>query len=205
MLTTRTDAFMPLQPESFRRESIKSAVPWHVWILSDHYEPVSSATGRQRTHTGDLLYRAKYQADLTSLAVLKDETRACLISLRQFPAETDALGAITAVVAVPCNPPKPLSVPHEIAATAAVALGVPDFSPVVVKTKVTPPAKNRSPRSHSDAYAVLRPFDGERVLLIDDLFHTGTTLESVARCLRDHGAAHIVGLCLTKAHRGMTP
>jgi predicted amidophosphoribosyltransferase len=191
-------------PDNFERIAVPPTRTWHAWVLSDHYEPVASAGGRCRTYLGDLVYRAKYCEDRRALDSLLTAIRHCVLQLQQLPRRIDALGAVTAVMAVPCNPPKPVSLPHEIAAVAAAALGVPDFSSEVVKTRQTRAAKT-NPGLHSEAYEVRGHLNGEFVLLVDDLYHTGTTLESVALQLRAAGAAHVVGLCVTKAHQGMSP
>jgi len=43
----------------------------------------------------------------------------------------------------------------------------------------------------------------ERVLLVDDLYSTGATLESVALRLREAGVHDFVGFCATKVGYGM--
>ncbi len=191
-------------PDDFERIAVPPTRAWHAWVLSDHYESVASAGGRRRTYLGDLVYRAKYCEDRRAMEALLTAIRHCVLQLQQLPPRTDALGTVTAVMAVPCNPPKAVSLPHEIAAVAAGALGVPDISSTVVKTRQTHAAKTH-PGMHSDAYEVRQHLGGQFVLLVDDLYHTGATLESVASQVRAVGAAHVVGLCVTKAHQGMSP
>lgn len=50
------------------------------------------------------------------------------------------------------------------------------------------------------AFAVSRPeaIVGRRILLIDDVFTTGTTLNECARVLKDHGAAQVEALTLAR-------
>lgn len=189
-------------PESYERIGVPSVAAWHVWVLSDHYEPVPSTGGRRRTYLGELTYAAKYGLDRRALELLTTAAQHCVRQLRLFPPRADALSAVTAVTAVPCYSPKDVSVPHAVAQAAAHALGVPDISSTVVKTRETPAAKS-NPGLHPDAYEARVRLDGQYVLLVDDLYRTGTTLESVAVKLRAAGAAHIVGLCITKAHKGM--
>jgi hypothetical protein len=110
---------------------------------------------------------------------------------------------IPSVAAVPCFPPKSMSLPHEIARAAANTLGVPDISSRLAKIRVTNAAKT-NPGLHPDAHEVRGRLDGRHVLVVDDLYHTGSTLESVATKLRAAGADHLVGLCVTRVHQGMS-
>lgn len=190
-------------PDTYERIRVPPTRTWHTWVLSDHYEPVSTPRGRQRTFLGDLIYRSKYYDDKSALEALVNAIRHCVRQLHRFPPQADALAAVTAVTAVPCYPPKVLSVPHEIAKAAAAELGVPDISPSVVKTRETGAAK-MSPSLRPDAYQVRGRVVGEHVLIVDDLYRTGATLESVASQVRVAGAERIVGLCVTKAHKGMS-
>jgi len=192
-------------PDAFARSSVHFAPEpaWHVWTLSDHYESEFHSGPRPRSYLGELVYLAKYLHDRAALEQLDIAVRHCTLQLRNMPARVDGLSKITAVAAVPCNPPKPVSVPHRIASAAATALGVPDISASVVKTQRTDPAKVNA-GLHRDAYRIdaLRP--GTSVLIVDDIYRTGATLESVAGHFRTAGANHIVGMCVTKAHQGMT-
>lgn len=191
-------------PDSFERVSVHFAPEpvWHTWALSDHYQGGFQSDARSRTYLGELVYRAKYQHDRAALEQLDIAVRHCTLQLKNMPPQVDGLAMVTAVAAVPCNPPKAVSVPHRIAAAAAAALGVPDISAAIVKTQRTDPAKVHA-GLHRNAYRVqtLRP--GSSVLIVDDVFRTGATLESVAGQLRAAGATHVVGMCVTKAHQGM--
>lgn len=190
-------------PETYRRIAVPPTKSWDCWVLSDHYESEADTVGRRRTYLGGLLYLAKYRNDRSAMDELKTGVRHCVLQLRKFPPETNSLGRVTLLAAVPCNPPKAMSVPHELAQSLATMLSVPDISKSITKTQATPAAKS-NPTLHPEAYRVDRRLDGQTVLLIDDLYHTGMTLESVATQLRVAGAERIVGLCITKVYRGMT-
>lgn len=190
-------------PDSFIWEPVFTGTSWHTWILDNHYESGFGSAGRRRTHLGELLYRAKYRNDRAALDELSICMRHSALQIRKYQRGLKSLESLTAVAAVPCNPPKSISIPHRIARAVAVELRLPDISTSVVKTQATPSAK-ANPTFHPEAYRVDRRLDGQSVLLIDDLYHTGMTLESVASQLRVAGADHVVGLCVTKVHRGMT-
>lgn len=186
---------------SFIRVTIKQedGPVWYAWALDDHYNHTRSS----RTYVGELVYKAKYNTDRTALRELLNVLRHSIIQLRNMPMAQNQIRLATAVAAVPCNPSKPMSLPHEAARLVAATLGIRDISDQVVKVRSTPPAK-LSPQSQVDAYGVHMPLRGHNVLLIDDLLHTGATLESVAVHLRNAGAATVVGMCLTKVQKGMS-
>ena len=60
-----------------------------------------------------------------------------------------------------------------------------------------------NPSVNPAAYEILRSLDGLNVLIVDDLFHTGSTLESVAIKVREAGAKSVTGFCLTKVNKGL--
>lgn len=45
-----------------------------------------------------------------------------------------------------------------------------------------------------DAFGCQRRFDGATIMVVDDVFTTGATLDAVARCLKRHGAARVINL-----------
>jgi len=169
-------------PETFELMTIRLSPPsvWRSWVLDDHYElDVSTGGQRQRTYLGELLYRAKYKRDPDSLRSLTEAMTEAVLRLEGFRDHVDGLAGITCVLAVPCNPRKALSVSHALADVAAQTLGVSNISSEISKTWPTEPAKTHA-ELNPDAYLVGRPLRGELVLLIDDLYRTGATLESVA-------------------------
>jgi len=189
-------------PSDFERIDVKlSPLPWHVWALSDHYN-FDFAGSPKRSYLGELVYKSKYHHDRDALRELLTAVQHCVLQLRRFSDKVDGLASATVVAAVPCNPPKQLSVPHEVASVTAATLAVHDGSTSIVKLRPTPSAKT-APSLHPDAYEVRRSFEGQSVVLVDDLFHTGATMESVAHHVRNAGADHLVGLCITRARNGM--
>lgn len=130
--------------------------------------------------------------------MLETEIRSAVRALRDgsFPV---GLRDVTAVCAVPCDPPKLFSLPHWIAGVAASELVVKDRSGDVGKKRVQTPLAKQSPGVRYGAYGATVPFIGEVVLLVDDLLRTGGTLESVAHHLRLAGATKVIGFCATKA------
>ncbi len=73
----------------------------------------------------------------------------------------------------------------------------------VIKTRQTQPQKEMHtlPQKRDNvagAFAASGDINGKRVLLVDDLFDSGATLDEIARVLRKHGAANINVLTLTR-------
>ena len=52
-----------------------------------------------------------------------------------------------------------------------------------------------------DAFAVNRPLEGRRILMVDDVYTTGTTARSCAQALREGGAANVYVLCFALAEQ----
>jgi len=73
----------------------------------------------------------------------------------------------------------------------------------VIKTRQTQPQKEMQtlPQKRDNvagAFALNSDINGKQVLLVDDLFNSGATLEESTRLLRKHGAANVNVLTLTR-------
>lgn len=171
---------------------------WPVWIVDNHYDfEVGS-----RTETGKLVYLSKYQFDEQSCRKLSEVVSNAAKWAAEMP-QRHGLVAVDAIMAVPYFGDKQLSVPHRMAQTISAVLGVPDCSNQVQKVKQTEPAKTTPGVLNPDAYRANLSSALERVLLVDDLYSTGATLESVALRLREAGVHDFVGFCATKVGYGM--
>lgn len=54
-------------------------------------------------------------------------------------------------------------------------------------------------RNLRDAFAVMRSVDGKHIAILDDVVTTGTTVDSLARALKDAGAARVSVWCVVRA------
>ncbi len=102
--------------------------------------------------------------------------------------------------------PPSMSRKHDPVSRFAQALakkyGLP-FLPVLVKSRQTAPQKEMRTLAQkrvnvAGAFGLKSPIKGKRLLVIDDLFDSGATLEEICRLLRRSGAARVCVLTLTR-------
>jgi ComF family protein len=92
-----------------------------------------------------------------------------------------------------------------IAKPLARMLGIPFRSYLLVRTRPRPNHLRLTRRERWEtvrgAYAPCEraPVDKLRVLLVDDVFTTGATLDACSRALKGAGAARVVGLTVARA------
>jgi ATP-dependent DNA helicase RecQ len=168
--------------------------PWHVgWALGFH----SSFSGADwnRSPIGELTYRLKYQNDFSVLPrVVEHIVELCV----QHPELVKVDGLI----------PVPPSTKREVnpLLTVVEAVGRKFKLPVrniIIKTRQTASQKEMHTQAQkranvAGAYAVQTSVHGQRLLVIDDLYDSGATLEEVARVLHRAGAARVCVLTLTR-------
>ncbi len=115
---------------------------------------------------------------------------------------------VDAIVAVPLHPRKQRQREFNQAEYLADALGKALNVPVVkrrlrrvkdtsTQTKLSAEARARNMR---DAFAVRdgAAFDGKRIVLLDDVFTTGATLDSCAKALRSAVAGEVLALAVAR-------
>jgi predicted amidophosphoribosyltransferase len=191
-------------PENYLLEPVVRGIPrvdkaqWFAWVLSEHWDQNRGA----RSVIGDLVSNAKYHADSNSLSRLGPIVRHAALQLRQLPNNIHSLAKIDVVMAIPFFGSKTISVPHSVADEISEAFSIPNYSDLIKKKSSTGQAK-LNPVVNPNVYEALRRLDGLNVLLVDDLFRTGSTLESVAIKVREAGAKSVTGFCLTKAYKGL--
>ncbi len=82
-------------------------------------------------------------------------------------------------------------------------LEIPFKEGCLVKTRATRAQKKLDARERREnlkgAFSVTERLDGGRILLIDDVFTTGSTLDAAAACLKENGASAVFALTLCMA------
>ena len=85
-----------------------------------------------------------------------------------------------------------------IAAGLGEYLGIPVKTDVLVRAKKTVPLKDCSFTERrkilDGAFELQEPLGVERVLVVDDIYTTGATLDASARVLKENGARHVYGV-----------
>jgi ATP-dependent DNA helicase RecQ len=163
------------------------------WSLGFH----SRITGGDwsRSGVGDLTYRLKYQSDTT---VLPDLIRQTLAMFQAHPEMSQA----NLIIPVPASTGRKLNPVRAFCEAFASTIKLP-VEPLVIKTRHTRPQKELKTLAQkranvAGAFALSGEVKGRRVLLVDDLFDTGATLEEITRLLLKHGAACVNVLTLTR-------
>ena len=149
---------------------------------------------------GQLLNRLKYKSDKSVLGIIVE---AAVESLNSRNWAVDLI--------VPVPPSRSVRVFQPV---IAVAKGISKFTGIklcadcVVKLKQTPELKNMYELNKrmeilKDAYHVVKKqVEGRNILLLDDLYRSGATLNAITQALKNEGKAEkIYALTLTKTRR----
>ncbi|MDZ7289435.1 MAG: RecQ family ATP-dependent DNA helicase [candidate division KSB1 bacterium] len=149
------------------------------------------------TEAGNRVYAFKYQKDQTQLEWLIERA---LQTLAEYPHFKE----VDAVVFVPsAKGDRPYAPVTLFAETLRQRLGV-RTSYQLRKKRATRPQKEMTTseqkrRNVAGAFAVHAPsVKGERILLIDDIYDSGATINECARVLKTAGAKQVYALTLTK-------
>ena len=146
-----------------------------------------------RSALGELVYQLKYRNGPLNDIV---DTAVGFINER-------GNGVIDCVVPPPPSLHRAKQPAVLIAAGIAGVLGVPSLAVAAVKATATPQMKNvplheRGPLLSAAIQAGTDAVRGQRILLIDDLWETGSTLRRVAEVLGQMGATEVRALAMTR-------
>ena len=163
-----------------------------VCTLGDYWRPDCD----ERTDLGELVHRAKDQDDPGAVSELAEQFARLAGSLP----EADG-GSPRLVTPVPSGPALDDNDdrPHlaELLAASLAAAGAGECWPgLVVKSNPTPRLRHVDPERRAEVaasagYKAREPVAGRHVVVVDDVVLTGTTLNVVATCLLDAGAASV--------------
>lgn len=146
-----------------------------------------------RSPLGELVYQLKYRGGQPTDIV---ETAVAFIRERWD-------GAIDCIVPPPPSLHRTKQPAALIAEGIATSLGVPSLPSAAIKATATQQMKNvplheRAPLLSAAIQAGSDSVQGRRVLLVDDLWETGSTLRRVAEVLAQGGATEIRALVITR-------
>ena len=176
--------------------------PWIEGFVLDHHVISSRPIGyvgehmqfeTTRSALGELVYQLKYRSGPLNDIV---ETAVAFINDRWN-------GVIDCVVPPPPSLHRTKQPAVLITAGIAEALGVQSLAAAAVKTTATQQMKNvplheRAPLLSAAIQAGTDAVQGQRILLIDDLWETGSTLRRVAEVLGQMGATEVRALAMTR-------
>jgi predicted amidophosphoribosyltransferase len=163
------------------------------WALDVHSRYFGSVW--QRSCVGELAYRLKYEGDRTALPDL-------IAVAMNLIAANPQLGRVDAVAPIPPTMERE-SHPVDLFADALAQRLRRPVARCLHKTRVTQPQKELQTLAQkranvAGAFAVHAAVKGMRLLLVDDLFDSGATLEEATRTLLQAGAAGVNVLTMTK-------
>jgi len=167
---------------------------WQVGFALDFHSSFRGADW-ERSAIGELVYRLKYEEDRSVLPLLVEHTLALFAAHPQMT-EFDV------IVPVPPSTPRPFQPLEAYCQALAQAVGKP-VKNCLVKTRPTRPQKEMSTLAQkranvAGAFTVQGEVTGERILLVDDLYDSGATLEEITRLLLRHGARQVNVLTWTR-------
>ncbi len=188
--------------------------PWVVGAHMGAAGPVC-ALCRRGVYSFDLArsYAAYDDALLRAITLLKHEAIRPLAAwfgsrLAEIARNDPRTLAAGLVVPVPLHPDRlrerGFNQAELLARAVAARLGLPLEPRALQRRKPRPPklklSRHERWQAARGAYAAVTgtQFDNRRVLLIDDVFTTGATLDACARALREAGAAHVAALTVAR-------
>jgi ATP-dependent DNA helicase RecQ len=176
-----------------RSHPVQLKGPWHAgWSLGFHSRFAGSDWGR--SPAGEQVYRLKYQGDRAVLQPLVEQAAALC---REHP----ELAGVDAIVPVPPSTPREFDPVSAVAEALGRRLGLPVWA-ALVKIRQTRPQKELQSLAQKranvrGAFAVQGQARGKRLLILDDLYDSGATLEEAARMLKQAGAVRLCVLAMT--------
>ena len=149
-----------------------------------------------RTELGELLYRLKYGGDQSAVSPI---AQSAVDFVREWNPDIEVI--------VPTPPSKSRAVQplFQIADEVGTLLSLPVDKTSVRKTKATPELKNVDYAKRLELLGGAHVVEGSalrgrRVLLLDDLYQSGATLNAIAHLLKEAGGVSAVfALALTRA------
>ena len=149
----------------------------------------------KRSEIGELLYKLKYSSDFS---VVNEIAETAAMFVRQL-APSPYLFSPTLIVTVPPSRPRSRQPVRELASAIAQKLDIPAELDAVQRTRQLPELKGIHDYTERlellrDAHTVDAGIAGNKsILLFDDLFRSGASMNSIGNILVDHGG--IVDLC----------
>jgi len=153
----------------------------------------------RRSEIGELLYRLKYKSDKTALDEIIDTVANFLENHREI------IDAIAAIIPVPPSKNRAFQPVLEITKSLSLRIKIPFHDDVLVKTRETSELKDvfeyeKRMELLKNAFDIgSNLLNGKSILLFDDLFRSGATLNAITEILYNRGkVSNVFVLTLTK-------
>jgi len=162
--------------------------------LSEHIE------GNERTEVGEWEYQAKYSQNEEAINSL---TQLCSVAIQnRLPYYKEA----DMICSVPPTRDKNFHLPERLGAILSSQIDIEDISSNLSWTKPKQSLKNLSIEAKWTALEkagllVDTDLSGKTVIILDDLYQSGITMQYVAMKLQEAGADKLFGLALVKSRR----
>ncbi len=169
--------------------------PWRAGFALDFHTRFDGDVAN-RGVIGDLVFRYKYR-DERNLA------RELAARWAELLRAQNSLPKFDAVIPVPPSTPREFDPVGNLARALAEELNIPALFGILVKTRATKQQKEMISLAQKQAnvrgaFTLKGDVRGKHILLVDDLYDSGATLQEAARVLQRGGVASIVVLTLTK-------
>ena len=155
-----------------------------------------------RSELGELLYKLKYRADPSAVDSIAQAAAEFL--KEKWPIEVDLI-----VPVPPSNTGRKRQPVLEVARAISDRTGIELCLDGLVKVKQTPQLKDvfdfkERVAALEGAFTVEKAkIQGKRVLLFDDLFRSGATMNTITECLMTGGAEVVYALTLTRTRSSL--
>lgn len=155
----------------------------------------------KRSEIGELLYRLKYRSDKTVIRIITETAVEFILS---------QAWDIDLVIPVPPSSQRAFQPVLALAQAIADAIGVSCCTDCIVKVRETPQLKNVFDLSERldllrDAFATSKTaLVGKNVLLFDDLYRSGATLQAISTALLENARIrnlYVLTLTMTRTRR----
>lgn len=173
-------------------------------VLGRHGAWDPGTGGYARTELGELVYRAKPYGPGDGDTRAADEL---VRRLEAFIGAHPTYARADAILPVPpSNPSKPYDLPRYLAQHLCERLSKVDGSRWVKKTRATRQQKEvhtfqEKVENVDGAFEVSTQVRGLSVIVLDDLYQSGATINEVGRSVRAQGAGLVLGLAVTKTQK----